>query len=265
MRQKLRQMQQQQNQATAAGPLTTLEREGDIVPIPLAAVQIWKGAAAAVVVGTGLGTPLVPTNDQHQFVGVWAESYNNTGGTGVAGSTGYYTKILRRKCWAWSQTGTTITNAYIGRNVYFSDDNTVTLTAGTTFAGTISSVDLAGNVWVDIEQAVRTAPESGKDLFQLSGSTDAIPPHEDAKYVVVTAGVDAMTLAAPTAGIDDGTTIVVTSGTANAHTITATGLFEDGSTTVNVATFAAHPGASITLTAYNGKWNVISSNAVTMS
>lgn len=99
----------------------------------------------------------------------------------------------------------------------------------------------------------------------LSGATDAIPPHTAASYVITTAGVDACTLAAPTAGTDDGKMIYVYSSTANAHTITATGLFQDGGTTTNVATFAAHAGAGLILMAYNAKWITVALNAVTMS
>lgn len=73
-----------------------------------------------------------------------------------------------------------------------------------------------------------------------------------------------MTLAAPPVD-QDGLLLVFTSNTAFAHVITATGLINDGSTTVNVATFAAHPGASVTFQASRGKWNVISSTAITFS
>lgn len=99
----------------------------------------------------------------------------------------------------------------------------------------------------------------------LTGSTDAISPHVSQDYAINTAGVDAMTLAAPTATTDDGVTLVLTSNTANAHTLTSTGLLQTGGTAVNEATFAAHPGASLTLKAYQGKWNVISQNGVTFS
>jgi hypothetical protein len=93
----------------------------------------------------------------------------------------------------------------------------------------------------------------------------AIGPNASAAYVITKAGVLADTLAAPTVTTSDGVTIVVTSNTANAHTITATGLFQTGTATVNLATFAAFAGASITLMAYQGKWNVISLNAVVLS
>lgn len=93
----------------------------------------------------------------------------------------------------------------------------------------------------------------------------AIAPHTPATYVITKAGVLADTLAAPTATTDDGLIITVTSNTANAHTITATGLFQCGTAAVNLATFAANPGAGLTLMAYQGKWNVLSSVGITFS
>lgn len=117
----------------------------------------------------------------------------------------------------------------------------------------------AGN-WV-----VQFAQSQQPSLLALSGATDAISPHTPHTYVVTKAGVDAMTLAAPTATTDDGVIITITSNTANAHTITATGLLQTGTTSVNVATFAAQKGAGLTLMAYQGKWNVISSVGITFS
>jgi predicted RecA/RadA family phage recombinase len=102
-------------------------------------------------------------------------------------------------------------------------------------------------------------------LTSLTGAADAISPTVNGTYVINKAGVDAMTLAAPTATTDDGVVITITSNTANAHTLTATGLFQDGAATVNVATFAAHPGAGLQLMAYQAKWNVLSANAITFS
>jgi hypothetical protein len=144
------------NATTAQGQVG--QRPGDIIPLPLTAVQIYQGCAAAVVEGTGLGLPLTATNPAHQFVGVYQETYNNILGTGIAGSTGYYTKILRSGLIQWAQTGTTITDAYRGKNAYFSDDHTITLTPGTTLAGVIVAVDEAGLVWVDISSATKTLP-----------------------------------------------------------------------------------------------------------
>ncbi len=109
---------------------------------------------------------------------------------------------------------------------------------------------------------------SVKDSFlglQVLSANGAVLPHVAATYVITKAGVALLTLAAPTATVDDGKVIVITNSTANAHTLTATGLFSTGTATVNLATFAAFAGASITLMAYQAKWNVISLNAVVLT
>lgn len=99
----------------------------------------------------------------------------------------------------------------------------------------------------------------------LSGSADAINPAVPGFYEVKTAGVDAMTLAAPPASAE-GNIITVVSDTANAHTITATSLFAGGTALKSTATFPAFRGASITLRASNGVWEVLSAgNANTTS
>jgi hypothetical protein len=84
-------------------------------------------------------------------------------------------------------------------------------------------------------------------------------------YFVTKAGICALTLAAPVATTDDGKIIRILSTTAFAHTLTATGLLQTGSANVNVATFAAFAGATLSLMAYQGKWCVLSSNAITFS
>ena len=96
-------------------------------------------------------------------------------------------------------------------------------------------------------------------------ASGAIAPSTPNEYIITKAGVAAMTLAAPVAGTDDGKQIEVSSSTAFAHTITATGLLQTGTASVNVATFAAFAGATLTLMAYGGKWMVLNSNAVTFS
>lgn len=71
---------------------------------------------------------------------------------------------------------------------------------------------------------------------------------------------DAATLAAPTS---DGIVLRISSTTANAHTLTATGLFQCGTASVNLATFAANAGAGLTIVSYNGKWVVQASVGIT--
>lgn len=94
--------------------------------------------------------------------------------------------------------------------------------------------------------------------IELSGTTDAINPHVAGNYVIKTAGVDAITLGAPTAGIDDNLSINIWSDTANAHTVTLpSALFAIGAALKTVATFSAFRGAGLSLRAYNGTWQVI--------
>ena len=108
----------------------------------------------------------------------------------------------------------------------------------------------------------------------IGAASGAIPlPALGTTYFLTKAGVAAMTLAAPTAGTpqagqaggQDGLVVRVISTTAYAHTITATGLLQTGSASVNVATFAAYAGASVTLMAYNGKWITIAATGTTFS
>jgi hypothetical protein len=94
----------------------------------------------------------------------------------------------------------------------------------------------------------------------LAGSADAIPSTVPGFYVVKTAGVDAMTLAAPTAA-QEGNVIQVWSDTANAHTITATSLFANGTALKTTATFPAFRGAGLILRACNLVYHVLSSGS----
>lgn len=93
----------------------------------------------------------------------------------------------------------------------------------------------------------------------------AIAPSTPAVYNITKAGVLADTLAAPVAVTDDGKVIIVFSTTANAHTVTATGLFQVGTASVNLATFAAQAGAGFTIMANNAKWVLLASNGITFS
>src|SRR6185312_219386 len=102
--------------------------------------------------------------------------------------------------------------------------------------------------------------------YSVSGAiaVPQTPPNQEVFIVLNKAGVAAMTLAAPAAD-QNGLKLTITSNTANAHTVTATGLYQDGSTTTDVATFAAHAGAGLTIQAVNGKWNVINQNQITFT
>lgn len=134
--------------------------------------------------------------------------------------------------------------------------------------GTQSVTSFGAFTPVTYNQLAEMLPELSS--FGLTGTTDAIPPHVSCTYTVNTAAVDAMTLAAPTAGNQDaggdsGRVIVIVSGTNFAHTLTATGLLGTGTASVNLATFAAFSGAGLTLRAHKGKWLVLASVGITFS
>jgi hypothetical protein len=94
----------------------------------------------------------------------------------------------------------------------------------------------------------------------------AIDPHTPGRFMFTKSSAAAvMTLGAPVAGVEDGLKLQFVSNTDQAHTITATGLYQDGAGNANLATFAAHKGASLVLEAFGGKWNVLSNNNVTFS
>lgn len=90
--------------------------------------------------------------------------------------------------------------------------------------------------------------------------------NQSQNFAITKATAAALTLVAPSKA-QDGLEVTFTSLTAAAHVITATNLFGDGSSSspVDTATFAAYIGATTTLQAQNGLWNVVSSNNVTFA
>lgn len=85
-------------------------------------------------------------------------------------------------------------------------------------------------------------------------------------FAITKATAAAIVLVAPSKA-QDGLTLVFTSLTAAAHVITATSLLADAvsGSPHTTGTFAAFIGASITLQAQNGVYNVISSTGVTIT
>ena len=181
--------------ANSTQPVDAPIREGVYIPMSLAAVQVYKGCAAAIVNGVGNATPLVASNTSSMtFVGVFTETYNGainpfTGATATAGS--YFTTLLRAGCVQWAQTGTTITAANIGQNAYFSDDHTITLTPGTIYAGEITTVDANGNVWVDISNATIPYTASGPILISTLAPAVTITNVNGSAQVLASATVPA--------------------------------------------------------------------------
>lgn len=119
----------------------------------------------------------------------------------------------------------------------------------------------------EMNDIVQTDALQSSTITVLSGTTDAVNPYQNggANFVVNTGSADAMTLAAPVSGTDDGLSVSIVSNTAYAHTLTSTGNIQTGGTATGVLTFAAHAGAGIFLRAYQGKWQVIGNNLVTLT
>lgn len=109
-------------------------------------------------------------------------------------------------------------------------------------------------------------PDGQMTSYSVNGAvTIPTTPAGVENFVVINkAGVCALTLGAPNAD-QNGVRLNFTSNTANAHTVTATGLFQTGAATVNLATFAANAGAGFVCEAVNGKWNIISQIGITFT
>lgn len=105
----------------------------------------------------------------------------------------------------------------------------------------------------------------GEDITYAS-STIAAWGNQTQLIAITKATAAAIVLVAPSKA-QDGLTLVFTSLTAAAHVITATSLIGDAvsGSPHTTATFAAYIGASITLQAQNGIYNVISSTGVTVT
>lgn len=121
-----------------------------------------------------------------------------------------------------------------------------------------------GGQWVDYNPNSQAQP-SANPYATLFGTGTVALGVQSGTYIITKTSAWTGTLAAPASGVADGTTIHLTSATAYAHTLTATGLYGSGTAAVNLATFAAYPGAGMTLMAYQGKWLVIYSTGVTFS
>lgn len=116
-----------------------------------------------------------------------------------------------------------------------------------------------------IRDIIDCDPTQGATVV-LTGSADAINPHVGALYTLGTAGVDAMTLIAPTPGLDDGVVIWFVNDTLNAHTLTCpTTLLANGAALNTSCVFKAFRGSNLELRAWNGIWQVLGSNVTSFT
>lgn len=95
----------------------------------------------------------------------------------------------------------------------------------------------------------------------LTGSTDALA-FPSVNYIT-TAGVDATTLATPTAGTDDGKMVRVVDAGGHAHTITTAA--NKIVPSHHLITFGGTAGSFVDLQSFNGLWYVLASSGVTPS
>lgn len=137
-------------------------------------------------------------------------------------------------------------------------------TSTTTYPTTVDVSD-SNPSFPDRSDAAVIALQSKVGINELASADGAITVSDGVsrEIMITKAGVCALTLAAPAA---DRQRLTITSTTANAHTVTTVDLIHDGTTgTHDLATFAAFPGASLTLIGYSGKWYVVANNAITIT
>ncbi len=121
--------------------------------------------------------------------------------------------------------------------------------------------------WGPVPTAVTAQNDPSDDLVISIGQDSTITAAVgNADYNINKASACNITLAAPSLG-SNGVNVVFTAQTAFAHVITATALLMDGTVTAphNVATFTAGKGATLSLIAENGVWNVAALQGVTIS
>lgn len=180
-----------------AADRNTEMKDGELLPVPMAAVLIYAGAIVAAN-SSGYATKGQAAVGM-TYLGRAEEQVDNS-----AGSNGSKSILVRRgKAFKWKNSGTSaITQADFGKVCYIEDDQTVSKTdqAGTlSAAGTIVGVESDG-VWV---------AEVGKARLTATGSLDFgsinAAASEDLTITVAGAAVNnAVSLglpAAPTAGI----------------------------------------------------------------
>jgi len=92
-------------------------------------------------------------------------------------------------------------------------------------------------------------------------------PTANTTYYITKAGVAAMTLVDPTATTHDGLTLTFVATTAQAHTLSnaAGSGFNDAGAAGDIGTFGGAKGDNIVITAYQGKWYIVSKVNVTVA
>lgn len=137
-----------------------------------------------------------------------------------------------------------------------------------------NNADSASNIAITDAGVVTTrgnlvAPAVQAPAYLTTASADGaitIPTANQTIYVTK-AGVCAMTIVDPTATTHDGVTLTFMSTTANAHTLSnaAGSGFNAGGGATDIGTYGGAKGDNIVITAYQGKWYVVSKVNVTLA
>ncbi len=111
---------------------------------------------------------------------------------------------------------------------------------------------------------VNVRPPSIDNILSIGENGTIAVPSRNTTYLITKATALATTVLDSPTVAQNGLRLTFTSETAAAHVIT--GVLEDGTTGGSTtATFAAFKGASFTLVAANGVWNVVSTMTVTIT
>jgi len=117
-----------------------------------------------------------------------------------------------------------------------------------------------------LTQDTITALLAGPPVLHNLSTQTIVFPSVAGRRLLTFDGVLALTLnKAPVAGEDDLKLIQIISTVSRAHTLTTSNLLQTGSANVAIATFAAQPGAGLTLMCWNGKLIVLYSVGITFS
>ena len=171
-------------------------KPGDVfdLPLDLAVEHFYKGALLCRDT-TGYGVVGADTAN-YVFAGVAMEEYDQAAAAAADGTN--HVKVYRRGVFKFTTSGAAITD--VGRKVFLSDDNTVTLTPGYVFVGVIVRYESATSVWVDIEPAVKAA-SGGKVTVTCSLPRTAANQTDYMVAFTCPAGRKATVLAAKVAAI----------------------------------------------------------------
>lgn len=180
-------------------------------------------------------------------------------------SPGYVVRIDREFCLAVQQpVSGVIKIAQRGYNGTFAESHDTLAKVEVSALGSDFADPFPGNVtsMPPYQPAMQTIGED----YTFTTAEIAGYGNQTHNFPITKATAAAITLVAPSKA-QDGLTLVFTSLTAAAHVITATTLLGDAvsGSPHTTATFAAFIGATITLQAQNGVYNVVSSTGVTIT